>query len=196
MGQGPWNGNLGLPHCLPYFSRAETRILGADEYHGFTGPLFLETGPCQNPLIQAFFQATQEAGYALTDDVNGYQQEGFGPFDRNIHRGRRLSAARAYFASDSKIRPNLQVTCGALSTRILFQGNVRGCGVSKIRTLHRAYAGEIICCGEPLIHLSYCNFREWAMPGPPSHWGSHPGGKRPSWKLGGGGGGTKSLMTS
>ena len=49
-----------------------------------------------NPLFAAFFAAAQEAGYPLTDDVNGYRQEGFARFDRNVHRGRRLSAARAY----------------------------------------------------------------------------------------------------
>mgnify|MGYP003694050393 CR=1 FL=1 len=53
----------------------------------------LERGPATSPLFQAFFQAVQEAGYSLTDDVNGYRQEGFAPFDRNVHRGRRLSAA-------------------------------------------------------------------------------------------------------
>ncbi|MBX9692849.1 MAG: GMC family oxidoreductase N-terminal domain-containing protein, partial [Cyanobacteria bacterium] len=50
-------------HCLPYFMRAETRMKGADQYHGESGPLILETGPCENPLFQAFFNATQEAGY-------------------------------------------------------------------------------------------------------------------------------------
>ena len=49
-----------------------------------------------NPLFGAFFEAAQQAGYPLTDDVNGYRQEGFARFDRNVHRGRRLSAARAY----------------------------------------------------------------------------------------------------
>ena len=56
----------------------------------------LERGPATSPLFTAFFEAAQEAGYQLTDDVNGYRQEGFAPFDRNIRRGRRLSAARAY----------------------------------------------------------------------------------------------------
>ncbi len=56
----------------------------------------LERGPAENPLFGAFFEAAQQAGYPLTDDVNGYRQEGFSRFDRNIHRGRRLSAARAY----------------------------------------------------------------------------------------------------
>ena len=54
----------------------------------------LERGPATNPLFGAFFEAVQQAGYELTDDVNGYRQEGFAPFDRNIRRGRRLSAAR------------------------------------------------------------------------------------------------------
>ncbi len=56
----------------------------------------LERGQAANPLFGAFFEAVEQAGYPLTTDVNGYRQEGFAPFDRNIHRGRRLSAARAY----------------------------------------------------------------------------------------------------
>ena len=80
-------------HNLPYFMRAENRLKGPDKYHGTDGPLILETGPCKNPLFSTFLEAASQAGYPLTDDVNGYQQEGFGAFDRNIHRGRRLSAA-------------------------------------------------------------------------------------------------------
>ena len=85
-------------HCLPYFKRMETCLAAAsdDPFRGHDGPLVLERGPATNPLFGAFFAAAQEAGYAYTPDVNGYRQEGFGPFDRNIHRGRRLSAARAY----------------------------------------------------------------------------------------------------
>ena len=67
-----------------------------DPWRGHDGPLVLERGPATNPLFTAFFAACQEAGYHLTEDVNGYRQEGFAPFDRNIHGGRRLSAARAY----------------------------------------------------------------------------------------------------
>ena len=77
-------------HCLPYFKRMETCLAGADEFRGGDGPLVLERGPADNPLFSAFFDAAQQAGYELTDDVNGYRQEGFAPFDRNLHRGRRL----------------------------------------------------------------------------------------------------------
>ena len=80
-------------HCLPYFKKMETCLAGGGKWRGHEGPLVLERGPATSPLFQAFFQAVQEAGYSLTDDVNGYRQEGFAPFDRNVHRGRRLSAA-------------------------------------------------------------------------------------------------------
>ncbi|GIT09826.1 MAG: hypothetical protein CM1200mP30_34560 [Pseudomonadota bacterium] len=73
-----------------------------DVFRGDDGPLKMERGPCDNPLFSAFFDAVQQAGYPLTDDVNGYRQEGFASFDRNLYRGRRLSAARAYFLSGQK----------------------------------------------------------------------------------------------
>ena len=115
-------------HCLPYFKRMETCLAGADECRGGDGPLVLERGPAKNPLFGAFFEAVQQAGYALTDDVNGYRQEGFAAFDRNIHRGRRLSAARAYLHPVMQ-RPNLEVRCRARSsTRIVFDGT-RAVGV-------------------------------------------------------------------
>ncbi|HSS36796.1 MAG TPA: GMC oxidoreductase, partial [Patescibacteria group bacterium] len=61
------------------------------------------------------------AGYERTDDVNGYRQEGFAAFDRNIRRGRRLSAARAYLHPVRK-RPNLEVRTSAFVSRIVFDG--------------------------------------------------------------------------
>ena len=98
-----------------------------DPFRGHDGPLVLERGPASSPLFRAFFGAVQQAGYQLTDDVNGYRQEGFAPFDRNIHRGRRLSAARAYLHPVMN-RPNLEVRTGAFATRIVFDGR-RAVGV-------------------------------------------------------------------
>ena len=63
-----------------------------DPWRGHGGPLGLERGPATSPLFGAWFAAAQEAGYPLTTDVNGYRQEGFAPFDRNIRRGRAGSA--------------------------------------------------------------------------------------------------------
>ncbi|HUZ39522.1 MAG TPA: choline dehydrogenase [Streptosporangiaceae bacterium] len=135
-------------HCLPYFKRMETCLAGADEYRGGDGPLVLERGPATSLLFQAFFEAVQQAGYPLTDDVNGFRQEGFAAFDRNIHRGRRLSAARAYLHPVMG-RPNLEVICRAFVTRILFEGK-RATGVAYTRgagSPQEVRAGEVIACG-------------------------------------------------
>ncbi len=134
-------------HCLPYFKKMETCLAGGDEYRGTSGPLVLERGPATNPLFGAFFEAATQAGLSLTDDVNGYRQEGFAPFDRTVHRGRRLSAADAYLHPVMD-RPNLEVRTRVLVTRILFDGD-RAVGVeyrARGRT-ETVRAGEIICCG-------------------------------------------------
>ena len=116
-------------HCLPYFKRME-RCMAAgleDEFRGHAGPLVLERGPARSPLFGAFFEAVQQAGYPLTEDVNGFRQEGFAPFDRNIRNGRRLSAARAYLHPVMS-RPNLDVETRAFVTKVLFEGD-RAVGV-------------------------------------------------------------------
>ncbi|MFC7362628.1 choline dehydrogenase [Nocardioides astragali] len=135
-------------HCLPYFKRMESCLAGADDWRGGEGPLVLERGPAENPLFGAFFQAAQEAGYHLTDDVNGYRQEGFARFDRNLHRGRRLSAARAYL-HPVRHRKNLHVETMAFVTGVRFRGQ-RAVGVDYERAgrRHRSVeAGEVILCG-------------------------------------------------
>src|SRR5438067_8679125 len=114
-------------HCLPYFKKMETCLAGGGRWRGYEGPLILERGPATSPLFRAFFEAVQQAGYSLTDDVNGYRQEGFAPFDRNVHRGRRLSASRAYLHPVMG-RRNLEVLTRAFVTRIVFDG-ARATGV-------------------------------------------------------------------
>ena len=121
--------------------------LGDDTWRGGDGPLRLEQGPAENPLFGAFFDAAVEAGYPLTDDVNGYRQEGFARFDRNVHRGRRWSAARAYL-HPVKSRKNLTIKTYALVTKVNFDGK-RAVGVdySQTRRKHTVRAGEVILCG-------------------------------------------------
>lgn len=143
-GMGQWD----YAHCLPYFKRMENCLAGGDDYRGIDGPLILERGPVTNPLFTAFFSAVQQAGYPLSDDLNGYKQEGFAAFDRNVHRGRRLSASRAYLHPVIK-RPNLQVMTRAFVTKILFEGR-RAVGVefeSGQGNAQKLYAGEVILCG-------------------------------------------------
>ncbi|WP_433509597.1 choline dehydrogenase [Nonomuraea sp. CA-143628] len=128
-----WGADPGMKswdyaHCLPYFKRMENCLADpGTPFRGHDGPLALERGAASSPLFGAFFEAVQQAGYPLTDDVNGYRQEGFARFDRNIRRGRRLSAARAYLHPVLK-RPNLTVKTRAFVTRILFEGT-RAVGV-------------------------------------------------------------------
>ncbi len=140
--------NWSYLHCLPYFKRMENCLAGADAWRGGSGPLILERGSADNPLFGAFFEAVQQAGYHLTDDVNGYRQEGFARFDRNIHHGRRLSASRAYLHPVMD-RANLRVETLAQATRIRFEGT-RAVGVDYLRAgrwARSVEAGEVILCG-------------------------------------------------
>ncbi|MFF3947763.1 choline dehydrogenase [Streptomyces sp. NPDC001902] len=148
--EGPGMEHWDYAHCLPYFQRMENCLAAGpdDEFRGHDGPLVLERGPASSPLFPAFLEAVQEAGHPLTDDVNGYRQEGFAPFDRNVHRGRRLSAARAYL-DPVRRRPNLTVRTRTLVTRVLFEGK-RAVGVEYERRKGRreqVRAREVVLCG-------------------------------------------------
>lgn len=116
-------------HTLPYFKRIE-RFVGTDptdSYRGRTGLIPVYRHEVDNPLFDALFEAAREAGHELVDDVNGYRQEGFGPFDSNIENGERCDAARTYFAP-VRDRKNLDVLTGALVSRVVFEGQ-RAVGV-------------------------------------------------------------------
>ncbi|MBT5569321.1 MAG: choline dehydrogenase [Acidimicrobiaceae bacterium] len=133
-------------HCLPYFKRMETCIAGADDWRGGEGPLKLERGPATSPLFQAFFEAVQQAGHPMTSDVNGYRQEGFNAFDRNVYRGRRLSAARAYLHPVLH-RKNLHLWTKAHATRLVMDGTrVTGVEVSHRGRNRTVEAAEVISC--------------------------------------------------
>ncbi|MGV0326574.1 choline dehydrogenase [Corynebacterium confusum] len=146
-----WADNPGMEHwdfahCLPYFKKMETAT-GADPddpRRGHNGPLYLSRGPATNPLFQALFKSVQEAGYNLTNDVNGYRQEGFAPFDRNIRHGKRWSAARAYL-HPNKQRKNLEIRTHAFTTKVLFDGQ-KAIGVEYEWEggVHRVYAKKIV----------------------------------------------------
>jgi choline dehydrogenase len=143
----PGMKNWDYAHCLPYFKKMETCLAGGDEYRGADGPLTLERGPVSNPLFTAFFKATQQAGFAYTKDVNGFRQEGFGPFDRNLTRGRRLSAARAYLHPVLK-RPNLTLITHAMANKIIFEGKTAvGVSYTHRKKVIEVRGREIILCG-------------------------------------------------
>jgi choline dehydrogenase len=127
-------GNRGWSYsdCLPYFIRSEGRESGASDYHGGDGPLLTSRLPAlTHPLTTAWMEAGGQAGYPLTDDFNGAQQEGFGPVDSTIANNMRASAARCYLHPVIK-RQNLQVITKALASRVLIE-NGRAVGVEYIR---------------------------------------------------------------
>jgi choline dehydrogenase len=141
----------GYADVLPYFRRAETREAGGDAYRGDRGPLQTRYGSLENPLHAAWLAAGEEAGYPLTEDINGRQQEGFGRFDMTVGRGQRCSAAVAYL-HPARARPNLTVLSGSLATRILLEGG-RAVGVEFHRggALRSARARrEVIVSGGPI----------------------------------------------
>lgn len=149
-GADPGMGEWDYAHCLPYFKKMESCIAAdpSDKFRGKSGPLHMERGPVKNPLFGAFFKAVKEAGHPITQDVNGYQQEGFAAFDRNVKRGRRYSAARAYL-HPVKRRKNLSVQCRAFVTKVVTDGKT-ATGVEYELPFGRkrtVQAKEVILCG-------------------------------------------------
>ncbi|MEZ0282260.1 MAG: choline dehydrogenase [Methyloceanibacter sp.] len=123
--------NWSYAHCLPYFKKSETRLKGGDAYRGDQGPLFVTTGSSKNPLYRAFIEAGRQAGYPVTEDMNGYQQEGLGWMDMTTYKGRRWSAARAHLRPAER-RGGVEVRTRALVTRVVFEGR-RAVGVEYLK---------------------------------------------------------------
>lgn len=123
MGAAGW----GFRHVLPYFKRQETSHGGEDGWRGTEGPLHVKRGELNNPLYSAFIEAGREAGYPVTPDYNGAQQEGFGPMEMTVHNGIRWSAANAYLRPALR-RGNVRLITRALARRILLEGR-RAVGV-------------------------------------------------------------------
>ena len=150
-----WAKRPGLEHwtyldCLPYFRKAESRDIGPNDYHGGDGPVSVTTPkPGNNELFHAMVEAGVQAGYPRTDDLNGYQQEGFGPMDRTVTpHGRRASTARGYL-DQARDRANLTIVTHALTDRILFSGK-RAIGVAWLRggeTMQAHARREVLLCG-------------------------------------------------
>ncbi|MGA7587198.1 MAG: choline dehydrogenase [Rouxiella badensis] len=131
--KAPGLENWSYLDCLPYFRKAETRDIGANDFHGGDGPVSVTTPKTgNNPLFHAMVEAGVQAGYPRTDDLNGYQQEGFGPMDRTVTpKGRRASTARGYL-DQARPRANLTIVTHALTDRILFDGK-KAVGVSYMK---------------------------------------------------------------
>ena len=141
----------GYRNVLPYFRRAEGFRGSVDAYRGDAGPLTTAHGHKRNPLYDAFIEAGEQAGYAVSADLNGERQEGFGPLDMTVRDGVRASTANAYLRPSMK-RPNLKVVTHALASRVAFDGR-RAVGVRYRRDGVKLKAGarrEVILCGGPI----------------------------------------------
>jgi choline dehydrogenase len=134
---------------LPYFKRAERHERGGDVYHGGDGPLSVAVGQMDNPLCRAFVEAGEQAGYARTDDVNGYQQEGFGRNDRTTSPdGKRATTAHMYL-DPVRHRGNLDIATEALATRLILDGarTIGVCYERGGREIEATASREVILAG-------------------------------------------------
>lgn len=119
---------------LPYFKRMETwdnRGQGGDaDWRGKDGPLHVTRGPRDNPLHDAFVSAGAQAGYPVTEDYNGEQQEGFGPMEMTVYKGQRWSAANAYLKPALK-RDNCEMIRAFARKVVITEGRATGVEVER-----------------------------------------------------------------
>lgn len=117
MGLTGW----GYADVLPYFKRAQHHDDGPDAWNGVGGPLCVSRPPPGDPIYKAFIQAGRQAGFPVTRDFNGYQQEGVGPYHLTIRDGERCSAALSYLAPIVSVRPNLRIINNAHAGRVIIE---------------------------------------------------------------------------
>jgi choline dehydrogenase len=143
--------NWDYRHCLPYFIKSENREGGRDDYHGDSGPLKVTKGRGENPLFKTFTHAAQEAGYPYTNDMNGYQQEGFGPMDRTTGNGIRHSTSIGYLRPVLQ-RKNLTVLTHTDAQRLILEGKrIRGIEFNRKGRAGSALANrDVILSGGPI----------------------------------------------
>ena len=144
MGATGWS----YQDVLPYFMKMENWHAdghgGDPSFRGNNGPLHVTRGRRDNPLFDVCVTAGKQAGYPVTDDYNGEHQEGFGPFDCTIWKGRRWSTANAY------LRPALErkncTLIKAFARKVVIE-NGRAVGVE----VERGGKIEVIRAGREVI---------------------------------------------
>ena len=159
---------------LPYYKRLEnwhdSGHGGDPDWRGTDGPLHVSRGTRENPLVDAFVKAGEEIGYEVTDDYNGKKQEGFGPMEATIHKGRRWSAANAYLKPALK-RDNCTLVKGLVRRIVIEDGRAVGIEVARKGKTEVIRAGK-----EVLIAASSINSPKLLMLsgiGPADHLRDH-----------------------
>ncbi len=148
MGAKGW----GYRHVLPYFKRMESSKGGEEGWRGHDGPMHVKRGTKLNPLYQAFIDAGAEAGYPVTADYNGHQQEGFGAMEMTVHRGFRWSAANAYLRPARKTG-RVKLVTRALVRRVIIEGR-KAVGVEYERA---GKVHKVLCGGDVILAASTIN---------------------------------------
>jgi len=120
----------GWKNVFPYFERMEC-VKNGGVQRGTEGPLSVTRGPEKNPLYRAFIEAGRQAGYAVSDNMNDVQHEGFGPMEMTVRDGRRCSAAVAYLRP-AIAQGNVRVVTHANVQRIVIEGR-KATGVEFLR---------------------------------------------------------------
>jgi choline dehydrogenase len=160
----------GYADVLPYFMRMEHWHGGASTVRGADGPLHVTRGPRDNPLHSAFVEAGEQAGYVTTEDYNGLQQEGFGPMEQTVWKGRRWSAANAYLKPALK-RPNCTLVRGLAQRIVIGEGRATG-----VEILRKGRAETINARREVILAASSINTPKLLMLsgiGPGAHLAEH-----------------------
>jgi choline dehydrogenase len=120
----------------PFFLKSETNFRGSGPWHGGNGPIRLRRASPRLPICDAFLEAAEADGLPVVEDLNANHREGLGWYDVNIHRGKRLSSARA-FLRPARSRPNLRIVRDTRVVRVSISGG-------------RAVGVEAVCDGKPV----------------------------------------------
>ncbi len=160
---------------LPYFKRMEHWHGAAPDseeaaWRGTDGPLHVTRGPRRNPLFHAFVEAGKQAGYQVTPDYNGRQQEGFGPMEQTVYKGQRWSAANAYLRPALK-RDNCQMLRGLARKVVIENGRAVGVEIERGGKVETLRAGK-----EVILAASSINTPKLLMLsgiGPAAHLAEH-----------------------
>lgn len=112
-------------NCLPYFKKSQTHQLGENEYRGGNGPLHVSRMTVNNTLFEDYINSGIDCGYAYTEDLNGFRQEGFGPMDATIKNGVRCSTSLAYVEPIKNKRDNIEIKCETFVNKIIFENGTK-----------------------------------------------------------------------
>ena len=154
----------------PYFIRMENWHGGHSDWRGSDGPLHVTRGPRRNPLYHSFVEAGAQAGFELTYDYNGEKQEGFGPMEQTVWKGRRWSAANAYLRPALK-RGNVRIVSGLATRVVIAEGRATG-----VELLSRGMPRTVEASREVILSASSINTPKLLMLsgiGPAAHLAEH-----------------------